>query len=119
MRITMRAARLFDGTRMHGPSTVTVEDGQITTVGGGDAPADVLDLGDVTLLPGLVDPHVHLAFDASPTAVPALIEADDATLLEAMRVAARNALHAGITTVRDLGDRGYLTLDLRTWPEGP
>ncbi|MFG1609640.1 amidohydrolase family protein [Actinoplanes sp. NPDC049265] len=118
MRIAIRAARLFDGTRMHGPSTVTVEDGLITTVGG-DVAGDVLDLGDATLLPGLVDPHVHLVFDASPTAVPALIESDDATVLDRMRVAARHAVHAGITTVRDLGDRDYLTLALRTWPEGP
>ena len=68
-----RAHRLFDGrtpTVFH-DWVVEVEDGSILDVGpcsraasGPDA-GDVVDLGDVTLLPGLIDVHQHLAFDAS------------------------------------------------------
>ena len=39
----------------------------------------------------------------------------DATLLLRMRQAAQRALAAGITTVRDLGDRNYLGIALRNW----
>jgi imidazolonepropionase-like amidohydrolase len=74
---------------------------------------DVVDLGDATLLPGLVDVHTHLGFDASDDPVGHLQASDDATLLGHMERAAQRALAVGVTTVRDLGDRGYLSLELR------
>jgi imidazolonepropionase-like amidohydrolase len=80
----------------------------------------VLDLGDVTLLPGLVDAHVHLAFDPdSPTKHQELVDEDDATVLARMRRHAVQHLRAGVTTVRDLGDRDYLALALRDEHAGP
>jgi len=75
----------------------------------------VVDLGDVTLLPGLIDAHVHLGFDASTSPVARMRSDSDATLLLRMRLAAQRALEAGITTVRDLGDRNYLGVTLRDW----
>jgi imidazolonepropionase-like amidohydrolase len=75
----------------------------------------LVDLGDVTLLPGLIDVHQHLAFDASADPVAQLVADDDTTLLLRMRLAAQRALEVGITTIRDLGDRGYLSLTLRDW----
>jgi imidazolonepropionase-like amidohydrolase len=77
-----------------------------------------VDLGDATLLPGLIDVHQHLAFDASGDPVARLESDDDATLLLRMRLAALRALAAGITTIRDLGDRNYLSLTLRDWFRG-
>jgi imidazolonepropionase-like amidohydrolase len=65
------------------------------------------------LMPGLVDTHLHLCFDASNDPVGHLAETGDDLLREQMAEAARRALRAGVTTVRDLGDRGYLALDLR------
>jgi imidazolonepropionase-like amidohydrolase len=74
----------------------------------------VLELGsDVCLLPGLIDAHTHLVFDASADVIAALGAVDDTTLLTQMTGAAHRVLQAGITTVRDLGDRAFLALRLR------
>ncbi|MEV4892354.1 amidohydrolase family protein [Nonomuraea sp. NPDC055795] len=112
---TMRARRLFDGQDLYEDRVVTIHDGRIAAVSG-PGPAD-LDLGTATLLPGLIDCHVHLAFDASEDAVAHLDRPD---LAARMRQAARRHLAAGVTTVRDLGDRDYLALGLGlTATEGP
>jgi imidazolonepropionase-like amidohydrolase len=66
-----------------------------------------------SLLPGLINCHVHLALDTSPDPVAALHTTSDDNLLPAMAIRARQALGAGVTTVRDLGDRGGLALRLR------
>jgi imidazolonepropionase-like amidohydrolase len=116
--IAIRAHRLFDGVNAEPVDrpVVLTETGRIVTVLSGAEPppgAEVVDLGAATLLPGLVDSHVHLVFDASPDPVGHLAAADDEEVLAAMRAGARLALSAGITAVRDLGDRGYLSLKLR------
>jgi imidazolonepropionase-like amidohydrolase len=120
----VRAAYLFDGVSaalvadpmllLDGPRIVAV-DQHVTP----PPDADVVDLGGATLLPGLVDTHAHLAFDASPDVVGALSARSDAEVLDAMTAAARTALAGGVTTVRDLGDRDYLSLGLRGVPGLP
>jgi imidazolonepropionase-like amidohydrolase len=112
------AAWLFDGTQatLRPDPVVVIEGSTIMSVGLGVAAPDdahVVDLGGTTLMPGLIDTHVHLAFDASTDPVGALARRNDQAALEAMRRAGRTALLGGVTTVRDLGDRGYLSLDLR------
>jgi imidazolonepropionase-like amidohydrolase len=116
--VAIRAGALFDGvssTLM--PEPVLVMDGpSIVSVAGGIAPppgAEVVDLAGATLLPGLIDTHVHLAFDGSADPVAALAGRDDGAVLAAMSAAGRAALRGGVTTVRDLGDREYLSLGLR------
>ena len=114
----IRGDRLFDGVADHylAPAVVLVDQGAIVAV---ETPADarrdveVVDLGDVTLLPGLIDGHSHLVLDASNDPVGHITTSEDDVVLERRRAAARAALQAGITTGRDLGDRGYLTLKLR------
>jgi imidazolonepropionase-like amidohydrolase len=115
----LRAAALFDGVSsalMTEPSVV-IADGAIIAVHRPAEPvpggASVIDLPELTLMPGLVDTHVHLCFDATGDPIGHLAQADDDTLRQRMAGAARRALRAGVTTVRDLGDRGYLALDLR------
>jgi imidazolonepropionase-like amidohydrolase len=119
--LALRAARLFDGesAEVIERPLLLIEDGRITAVekGGVQPPAgaEVLDLGDVTLLPGLIDVHVHLGFDASPDPVAQMKADDDLTLLLRMRHFAQQAMLGGVTTVRDLGDRNFLAINLREW----
>jgi imidazolonepropionase-like amidohydrolase len=115
----LRAAALFDGVSsalMTEPSVV-IADGRIAAVHGPAEPfpagAEIVGLPGLTLMPGLVDAHVHLCFDASDDPVGHLAGLDDTVLRQRMAGAARRALGAGVTTVRDLGDRGYLAVDLR------
>ncbi|EWM13524.1 amidohydrolase [Kutzneria sp. 744] len=115
--IGLRCARLFDGDTMHhGPRTVVLDGGRI--VGFDDAAVDVVDLGDVTLMPGLVDAHTHLVFEPGGDTVGDMTSLPREDLLERMRRHAVQALRAGITTVRDLGDRDYLAVDLRESTSG-
>src|SRR2546423_5353794 len=114
----IRAAWLFDGTSTTlMPDPTVVLDGTTIVAVGPSAPvpdgAIVVDLAGATLLPGLIDAHVHLAFDASDDPVGHLAGRDDAAAFAAMPSFARCAARGGVTTVRDLGDRGYLSLGVR------
>ena len=120
----LRAAWLFDGTGSALiPDPLVVIDGGIIVAVGSGAPApdgaDLVDLGGAALLPGLVDTHVHLAFDASADPIAALAARSDEEALAAMIRAGQAALRGGVTTVRDLGDRDYLSLGLRGQPGLP
>ena len=95
-----------------GPATVVVDDGVIQSIERGDVPGST-DLGDVTLMPGLIDAHVHLAFGAAPDVL-ASMEIDDEALLRRMEESAALQLAAGVTTVRDLGDRSFLATQVDT-----
>ncbi|MEV0113242.1 amidohydrolase family protein [Streptomyces sp. NPDC050844] len=72
----------------------------------------LLSFPDSTVMPGLIDSHVHLAFDAGPDPVATLQDRDDDGLLKDMEARAEQLLSIGVTTVRDLGDRNGLTLRL-------
>jgi imidazolonepropionase-like amidohydrolase len=114
----LRADRIFTGSGAvleHG--FVVVDGGVIVAVerSGVEPPesAQLVDLGDVTLLPGLIDAHVHLAFDATGEVVAPMFGLDDAALLEVMDANGQLHVDAGVTTVRDLGDRRFGSLVLR------
>ncbi len=116
--LALRAAWFFDGVDLDfvANPTVLIDGGTVLAAGADLAPpagARVIDFGAATILPGLIDLHVHLAFDASADPVRRLADRDDAAALAAMAAAARTAARSGITTVRDLGDRNYLSLGLR------
>lgn len=63
MALTINNARIFDGTTMSAHDTVRVVDGRIEAVGGPELVAAgdiVVEAGGATLLPGLIDAHLHL-----------------------------------------------------------
>jgi hypothetical protein len=75
--LVLRAGQVFDGERTIGQATVVIQDGKISALdtSGAQLPegAEVVDFGsDACLLPGLIDAHVHLAFDASAEVVTSL-----------------------------------------------
>lgn len=102
-----------DGTRR---ADVAIENGHITAVGT-DLPElrvgnaeTVTDVSDAYVAPGLIDAHVHLPMDGRPN-----VEeyADDSPYTASYRAATnlREALSAGVTTVRELGSRDTLAID--------
>lgn len=99
-----------------GPSTVVVTDDRITSIapGRGEAPAGaaIVDLGDKTLLPGLIDLHVHLTGDPGGDYRSEAVDPDEWGVV----VGAKNArltLRAGFTTVREAGSAQYTAFALR------
>lgn len=116
----VHAGRLMDvpGKAVRGPSTIVVDRGRIVSVSDGYlAPADgaaLIDLKDKTVLPGLIDSHVHLTSDAGGVAG----QLEEVTLSPAAQaynaeVNGLKTLRAGFTTVRNLGDSDGVTLALR------
>jgi imidazolonepropionase-like amidohydrolase len=120
MTFALRAARLFDGQELVADPVVAVRGTMILAVGA-DVPdeIDVEDLGDVTLMPGLIDTHQHLCLDGSGPLEQQVAGVSDDELLDRSRANARRALQAGVTTIRDLGDRDFVTLSLRDDPTLP
>ena len=113
--VTVAAKRLLDvttGTYVGNP-VVRIENGVITSVETRKAGAPVtLDLGDVTLLPGLTDCHVHLIGSDEQTPYQKLTETTAHAAIEGV-VNARKTLEAGFTMVRDLGARDFADVALR------
>jgi len=66
-----------------------------------------------TIMPGLIDSHVHLAFDGGPNPAARMRAETDEQQLMLMLHSARQLLGVGVTTARDLGGRGYLAVAVR------
>jgi imidazolonepropionase-like amidohydrolase len=120
--LLVHASRLIDGTG--GPPvndpTVVVHDGVIQGVyaarlseGGWPPDAPLVDLPGHTLLPGLIDAHVHLVLPGDGTPFETIVRESDEVLLAIAARNARTALLAGITTLRDCGGMRDTTLALR------
>ena len=112
-----------------GPSTIVVDNGRIVSVTPGLARVEpgvaVIDLRARTVLPGLIDSHVHLDSDRGGEQE-LLAETRDDLPLQALeaQMNGMKTLRAGFTTVRNLGDDEGITLALRDaikrgWVQGP
>ena len=116
--LAIRAARMFDGERFtNGGVTVLIDDGRIVGVDQGlsDVPDGwrVIDHPDGTVLPGLIDTHVHLVTDSGMGALDRVAGYSDDELDAVITDGLRRQLVAGVTTVRDLGDRRFNVIDRR------
>ncbi|MCP2361507.1 imidazolonepropionase-like amidohydrolase [Nonomuraea thailandensis] len=117
MRI-IRAARVLTGRpgEVIADGEVLIDGEKIVSVGprgsAGEA-REVLDLPGHTVLPGMVDAHVHLGFDGRVDPVTRRSPESDHHLLLRMAENARKLVSAGVTTARDLGGRGFLDVVLR------
>jgi imidazolonepropionase-like amidohydrolase len=117
--VVLKAARMYDGKsdRLSSPGLIVIKGGKIESVGG-DTPAgaQVIDLGDATLLPGFIDAHTHLTMPYSSDYDRAALGSLRKTIAEQAIDAAQNAvvtLRAGFTTVRDVGSSDFLDVGLR------
>lgn len=132
--VRLRAARMVDITKgvLREPGDLLVEDGRITAVAPTTVPDGTvtIDLGDLTLLPGLMDMEVNLLMGGPNHRSPLVPVQEDAAVKTLRGVAnARRTLQAGFTTVRNLGlfmQTGGLLLDVALrkaidngWVEGP
>ena len=131
--VVLKAARLIDGTGAPAinNAVIIVTDNKITAVGDArsvsmPAGAKVIDLGDVTLLPGFIDAHTHLIGRVlgDPDGEVAVVR-DYAGFGAILGVNhARNTLMAGFTSVRNVGASNFNDVALRKaidegWIPGP
>jgi imidazolonepropionase-like amidohydrolase len=118
--IVLRAARMIDarGESVIAPAVIVVRGNKIEsagTTGVIPAGAQVIDLGDVTLLPGLIDAHTHIMLQGDVTST----EYDDQLFKESMPYralrasrAVKIALERGFTAMRDVETEGAMYTDV-------
>lgn len=101
--ILIKASRMLDVQtgKMLSPGQLWIKDGRIQK-GAAPTNAEVMDLGNRTLLPGLVDCHVHLTIEAGLTELAQLKHSKASQTIDGV-VNAKKVLRAGFTTVRDCG----------------
>jgi len=114
----IRAGAAFDGERaIPGGALVLLDGVRIAGVEPGTAPApdgcEVLEVPGGTVLPGLVDAHVHLCADGTDGTLDRIHEPSADGMQAVISQSLRTHLAAGVTTVRDLGDRRFAVLDWR------
>lgn len=119
MKLVIRHARVIDGRgRARERATLVIQEDRITAVGDERTVpllrgAVEIDARGKTVLPGLIDCHVHLCLGGDADVIRTIREEDPAlTLLKAARFA-RATLEAGFTTVRDVGFRDHSIFALR------
>jgi imidazolonepropionase-like amidohydrolase len=122
LTIVIRADRLVDGTggAPISDAVLVVDDGTVVGTFAGAAPdgvvpadAEVIDLPGCTMLPGLIDAHVHLNFPGNGLLLEEIMTEPEGVLVSTATFAAQRALAAGITTVRDTGCVHSTVFDVR------
>jgi imidazolonepropionase-like amidohydrolase len=126
----IHAGRFIDGRNdePRGKTTIVIEEGRIAKVVDGfiepQSGDRLIELGDCTVMPGLMDMHTHLQSQHSKDSYTERFFMDQADYALRSTVYARKTLLAGFTTVRDLGDNGVNSISLRKaisegWVPGP
>jgi len=118
--LLLQNAKIFDGTgKIIEKGFIRIEGSRIVACGPmveaahAAASYEVHDLDGRTILPGLIDGHVHITLDASADAGKGAGSASDAAIALQTAGNAARTLAAGITTVRDLGGMNFINLAVR------
>ena len=115
----LTASRVMTGDETVTDGAVVIGDRTVDWVGpAGALPAEHLsvpraDYPGSTIMPGLIDSHVHLAFDGGPNPAARMRAETGEQQLMLMLRSARELLGIGVTTARDLGSRAYLAVAVR------
>jgi len=113
--VVLHAARMLDieGGKIVAPGEILIEGNKIVEAGTSvkhPAGAETIDLGDTTLLPGLIDAHVHLFLHPGAEDLQTVEESVPQRTILA-ELAARDDLMAGFTAERDMGTEGAGSAD--------
>ena len=120
--IVLKAAHMFDAVdgKLRSDATIVVQGERIVSVTGASAipaGAQVIDLGDATLLPGFIDAHVHIAYEFDDDYYKHnwnLLTRNTSEQAIYASVFARRTLEAGFTTIRNVGATGdYIDVGVR------
>ena len=120
MKWAIKARKLYDGTRNPAVDNgvVVMENDRIVAAGPSSqvnvpSDAEVVDVGDRTVMPGIIDAHVHIMTSGGPSSISdARAMSREQLILQGAQNGLK-ALRSGLTTVRDCGDYDYITLQLR------
>ena len=119
MSEVLTAPRVITGDQTVTDGAVVIGDESLDWVGPAEAlPAEYAaltrtDYPGSTIMPGLIDSHVHLGFDGGPNPAARMRSESDEQQLVLMLHSARDLLGVGVTTARDLGARAYLDVVVR------
>ena len=115
----LTASRVMTGDETVTDGAVVMVDRTVDWVGpvsglpAGYLPLPRADYPGSTIMPGLIDSHVHLAFDGGPNPAARMRAETGEQQLMLMLRSARELLGVGVTTARDLGSRAYLAVAVR------
>jgi len=119
--IAIVGGRVFDGTGAAArPATIVIERNRIAAIrepGAGAVPpgARTIDASGMTVLPGLIDLHVHLTYAAKAGEEPWYLASDLVELTLRGVERARYFIESGITSVRDVGSHSSAPFRLKEW----
>ena len=109
-------AKIWDGISdtLHPADAIEVDHGKVVQLGSSTtAVGDVLDCSGLTLIPGLIDAHVHMCLDPDVKDPLSQDKPTDDEIKRQIAERAQGMLLAGITTARDLGGGKWLELEVR------
>lgn len=114
-RTIYRNLTIWDGVseEYSDAESLTVENAIIGSVGGATTNGDCRDMSGFTVVPGLIDAHVHMTLDPAIRTPEEQIAQPDDVIKVGMAKRAEDMVRAGITSARDLGGGKWLELELR------
>jgi imidazolonepropionase-like amidohydrolase len=112
--MVLRGGRAWDGHAVTSiETTVAIDGDRVEACGTNLGASRSLDISGCTVIPGLIEGHAHLCFDATPGWRATYDSDTPGRMLLRMAANGRRMLEAGITTVRDLGAPTPLAIELR------